>query len=52
MEYIKIDSSDNGCNHINQKEESMINVETEFIETFSHVDDFNEAFIRELQTHH
>lgn len=29
----------------------MINVETKLIEILCHVDDFNEVFIRELQTH-
>ena len=29
----------------------MINVETKLIEIFCHVDDFNQLFIRELQTH-
>ena len=29
----------------------MLNLETKLIEIFCHVDDFNQVFIRELQTH-
>jgi hypothetical protein len=34
-----------------ERKESMKNLENKLIEIFCHIDDFNQVFIKELQTH-